>query len=160
MNKNGVIGLIVIIILIVIVIVGYNMYSSPNTTSEYGQQNGTGVGASPTPIDVGSINTPTPSGSPVQTTGQTKTFNITGSNFKFSQTNIAVNKGDKVRIVFTSSGGNHDFVLDEFNVRTAVLGTGEQQTVEFIADKTGSFQYYCSVPTHRQMGMVGTLTVK
>ena len=33
-------------------------------------------------------------------------------------------------------------------------------SVTVVSDKTGSFEYYCSVGTHRQMGMKGTLTVK
>ena len=55
--------------------------------------------------------------------------------------------------------GQHDWRLDEFNAATKVLKTGEEETIEFIANKTGQFEYYCSVGTHRQMGMKGTLTV-
>jgi plastocyanin len=54
----------------------------------------------------------------------------------------------------------HDLRIDEFNAKTSVIQGGQTQTIEFIADKTGSFEYYCSVGTHRQMGMRGTLTVK
>jgi uncharacterized cupredoxin-like copper-binding protein len=32
--------------------------------------------------------------------------------------------------------------------------------VQFVADKTGTFEFYCSVGNHRQMGMVGTLVVQ
>jgi len=56
--------------------------------------------------------------------------------------------------------GTHDFVIDEFNVATKMTKTGETDTVEFIADKAGVFEYYCSVGEHRKMGMVGTLTVE
>jgi plastocyanin len=71
-----------------------------------------------------------------------------------------VKKGDKVKITFQNSVGNHDFVLDAFNIKTAVLGSGKSETVEFTADKTGQFEYYCSVGNHRQMGMTGTLVVQ
>ncbi|MFN2312139.1 MAG: plastocyanin/azurin family copper-binding protein, partial [Spirochaetia bacterium] len=33
------------------------------------------------------------------------------------------------------------------------------QTVEFVADRAGSFEFYCSVPGHRQAGMYGTFVV-
>ncbi len=89
-----------------------------------------------------------------------KAFTVVGSNFAFSPSTITVKKGDKVRINFQSTGFNHDFVLDEFNVKTAVLTPGNSQTIEFTADKTGQFEYYCSVGTHRQMGMKGTLVVQ
>ncbi len=93
-------------------------------------------------------------------TGVVKSFNVTGQNFSFTPNEIRVKKGDTVKVTFTSNG-THDFVIDEFNARTAVLRTGDApQTIEFVADKTGSFEYYCSVGSHRQMGMVGRLIVE
>jgi len=50
--------------------------------------------------------------------------------------------------------------MNEFNARTKQIKAGETETIEFIADKVGSFEYYCSVGQHRQMGMVGTLVVE
>lgn len=92
--------------------------------------------------------------------GNVKTFTVTGQNFSFSPSEIKVNKGDTVKIIFQNSGGFHDFVLDEFNVKTASIPSGQSATLQFVADKTGSFQYYCSVANHRAMGMFGTLTVQ
>ena len=89
-----------------------------------------------------------------------KEFTVTGSAFKFAPATLSVNKGDTVKITFKNSGGMHDLVIDEFNVATKVLQTGGEETVEFVANKAGTFEYYCSVANHRQMGMVGTLTVK
>lgn len=89
-----------------------------------------------------------------------KTFTVEGSNFSFSLPEIRVQEGDKVQVTFMNKGGMHDFVLDEFGVRTPIIQTGESTTVNFIADKTGRFEYYCSVATHRQMGMKGILIVE
>lgn len=89
-----------------------------------------------------------------------KEFKIGGTNFKFDLTEIKVKKGDRVRVVFTSNMGFHSFVIDELNVKTADLGSGKSETVEFTADTAGTFEYYCSVGNHRQMGMVGKLTVE
>lgn len=97
---------------------------------------------------------------PQEETPQTREFNITGSNFEFSIKEMTVNQGDTVRINFYNNGGFHDWVLDEFNARTEKIGDGESQTIEFVADKTGTFEYYCSVGEHRQMGMKGNLIVK
>ncbi len=88
-----------------------------------------------------------------------KEFTVTGQNFSFSPSTLSVNKGDKVRITFKNSGGTHDWVIDEFNARTQRISGGQTETIEFTADKTGTFEYYCSVGTHRQMGMKGALTV-
>ncbi len=89
-----------------------------------------------------------------------KVVNVTGSNFAFNPKTITVNKGETVRIVFTSENGFHDFVLDQFGIRTEVLNSGGTDTVEFVADQTGTFEYYCSVGSHRAMGMVGNLIVQ
>ena len=89
-----------------------------------------------------------------------KEFEVSGNNFAFSPTEIVVNQGDTVRINFTNSGGFHDLVIDEFNTRTQQLADGGKETIEFVADKTGTFEYYCSVGKHREMGMVGNLIIK
>ena len=96
---------------------------------------------------------------------QVKIFIIDGANFKFKindveNPEIIVNEGDKVRIEFTSSEGFHDFVLDEFDARTEKINTGGASSVEFTADKKGTFEYYCSVGQHRANGMKGNFIVE
>lgn len=95
-----------------------------------------------------------------ETANEIKTFTIDGNNFTFSVNEIKVKQGDKVKIVFNNTAGYHDWVLDEFNARTPQIQAGQTATVEFIADKTGTFEYYCSVGQHRQMGMKGNLIVE
>lgn len=86
-------------------------------------------------------------------------FTVEGSNFSFSPKTISVKKGETVRITFTNTTGFHDLVIDEFDARTTQLRAGESETIVFVADKAGVFEYYCSVGTHRQQGMVGTLII-
>jgi heme/copper-type cytochrome/quinol oxidase subunit 2 len=38
----------------------------------------------------------------------------------------------------------HGFAIDEFNIQT-YIPPGETVTASFIADKPGSFRYYCNV---------------
>ena len=94
-----------------------------------------------------------------------KTFVITGQNFKFMMNNqenpeLRVKEGDKVRIEFSSTDGFHDWTVDEFNAATEKVQTGSSTSVEFIASKKGTFEYYCSVGSHRQEGMKGSLIVE
>jgi plastocyanin len=92
--------------------------------------------------------------------GAEKTFTVTASSFKFDPAEMKVKKGDKVTIVFKNSGGMHDWVIDEFDAGTKQLPAGGTETISFVADKVGTFEYYCSVGNHRQMGMKGTLIVE
>jgi plastocyanin len=87
-------------------------------------------------------------------------FTVTGKNFEFSMGEIKVKKGDTVTINFSSTDGFHDWVVDEFDAATERVNPGSDTSVIFVADKTGTFEYYCSVGTHRQLGMVGNLIVE
>lgn len=95
-----------------------------------------------------------------ETTGKIVDVTVEGSNFKFNQAIIKAKKGDTVKLTFRSSGGIHDLLIDEFGVQTSQLGEGEEEEAEFVADKTGTFEYYCSVGNHRKMGMTGKLVVE
>ena len=110
----------------------------------------------PTPTP--SAQTPPPLPPPPQS--QTKTFNVTGQNFSFFPSEIRVKKGDTVKINFESAGGFHDWFLTGYNVFTTQVNTGGTASVEFVADKTGTFEYFCTVDSHRQMGMTGNLIVE
>lgn len=92
-------------------------------------------------------------------TSTVKEFLVVGTSFKFSMNEIRVKKGDTVKIVFNSEQGFHDWVIDEFKARTKQLKAGESETIQFVADKVGTFEYYCSVGTHRASGMKGSLIV-
>lgn len=118
-------------------------------------------------ITTGTITTTTPTSTiststrtgVATTTASVKSFTITGSNFSFIPTTITVSKGDRVRITLKNTGGLHDLKIDAFNVATAKLNGGSSETIEFVADKAGSFEYYCSVGNNRALGMKGTLVV-
>jgi plastocyanin len=97
---------------------------------------------------------------PTATVTAAKEFTVTGSNFAYAPNMIKVKKGDKVRIIFKNADGFHDLKIDELGVDTGKIQGGSEKTVEFTADKAGAFEYYCSVGSHRQMGMKGTLVVE
>ncbi len=99
------------------------------------------------------------SASPVSGPG-IKEFTVIGTNYSFAPKTITVNKGDKVKINFKDNGGFHDLVIEGLNVATKRISQGSMDTVEFTADTAGSFEYYCSVGSHRQQGMFGTLIIQ
>lgn len=92
--------------------------------------------------------------------GTTKEFTVTGSNFKFDMSEIKVKKGDTVKVNFKNESGFHDFVIDEFNVKTKQANGPSEETVTFVADKAGTYEFYCSVGKHREMGMKGNFIVE
>ena len=86
---------------------------------------------------------------------------VEGTNFEFTPSTLTFSAGDKVRLTFKNTSGNHDFVIDELDVATEILGTGEEETIEFtVPEEAGTFQYYCSVGNHRALGMEGELTIE
>jgi len=85
---------------------------------------------------------------------------VAGQNFSFSAKEIRVKQGDVVELTFSSTGGLHDWRVDEFGAKTKMLNSGESDTIKFIADKAGTFEYYCNVGNHRELGMVGKLIVE
>ncbi len=94
-------------------------------------------------------------------------INLTAAGFEFfidgqeqSNPDIVVQQGDIVEVTLTVTGGTHDWVVDEFNVSTKLISSGQTSTVVFIADQNGEFEYYCSFGNHRQMGMYGRLIVE
>ncbi len=92
--------------------------------------------------------------------GEGINFTVKGSNYAFDVQEIRVKEGDTVTINFESSEGFHDWVVDEFDAATAKVRPGTPTSVTFVASKAGTYEYYCSVGSHRAQGMVGTLIVE
>lgn len=128
--------------------------SVPEEQSEDAQ--GTQEGAAQAVVQ-GSANASASLGTTAQ---NAKVFNITGHNFAFSQKEIRVKKGDTVTINFESTEGNHNWTIDAFHAATQTVGPGTKASVTFVADQTGTFEYYCSIGSHRSLGMTGSLIVE
>jgi plastocyanin len=143
------------IVLIVVAVLAGGWYVFSQTKSPAPQDEMPLDTASSTPpgaMETGTVD------QPVSTTTESD-ITINAFNFGFDPKTITVKKGDHVKIAFVNTGGMHDLVIDEFNVRTLRLETGATTTVEFDATLAGTFQYYCSVGNHRAMGMWGNLVV-
>lgn len=74
---------------------------------------------------------------------------------------IVVKRGQKVRLRILAEDVTHGFQLLHFGVDAGAIKTGTTKIVEFTADRTGTFPFYCSVrcsPLH--MAMMGELVVE
>lgn len=89
-------------------------------------------------------------------------FHVEGfDDFSFSMNEMNVNAGDTIRVTFFNAGNMpHDMVFEGIeDASTSILSGGEEETIEFTVNEPGTYEYYCSVGNHREMGMIGTLIV-
>ncbi|MGB1696813.1 MAG: plastocyanin/azurin family copper-binding protein [Thermoplasmatota archaeon] len=82
----------------------------------------------------------------------------------FDKATLAVNQGDVVTLTFSNDDVlpivNHDWYLEVLDVGTAVIGSGETDTITFTVDlEPGEYVFYCTVGNHRGDGMEGMLVV-
>ena len=80
--------------------------------------------------------------------------------FGFDPNPVIVIEGDKVKLVVTSTDVTHGFSIAEFGVNVQLF-PGRPSIIDFTADKSGTYTFYCSVPCgagHRSMR--GRLIVK
>ena len=76
--------------------------------------------------------------------GQVKEFRMIAKQFAFEPAVIEVNKGDKVRLIVTSMDVPHGIAIKEYDINEK-LEVGKPVTIEFTADKEGTFTAFCSV---------------
>jgi len=74
---------------------------------------------------------------------------------------LSANVGDTVKITLTSGDGiEHDISFPDFNATSEhVVGQGSSTTLSFTVDKGGEFDYFCTIPGHREGGMEGKFSV-
>ncbi len=88
---------------------------------------------------------------------------IDAAHMRYSPSLIEVDAGSTITIRINSIDEIHDFVIDELNVDSGLIGGGRSTviTMTIPEDAKGkTFEFYCSVGSHRAMGMVGSLVVK
>src|SRR6185369_15172415 len=149
--------LLIVVILIIVAAVGVMLWlgNSKNNTNQAANQ----VAPTTAPTQAEQpTGTATGSAADNKMTAE-QTIAVEGGSFYFKPNVITVKKGQKVKIVFTNAGGMHNFTIDAFNVKSETINNGST-TVEFTPDKTGTFEFYCAVGNHRQMGMTGKLIVQ
>lgn len=96
-------------------------------------------------------------------TGEGRVIDITAEDaldMAFSVREIRAKRGETITVNFTSKDGIHNWTLDAFDVATRTVSTGQTDSVTFVADQAGTFEYYCAVGNHRDQGLVGTLIVE
>ena len=162
MTKTG--ALIISLVIVVVIIGGiflFNGSSDSSDVTDNTQNSGTlDTGQTPPPFiddnqESGQDDTGTSSDS-----SETKEFDIVARQWNFNPDTITVNEGDTVILNINSIDVNHGFAIKEFGVSES-LNPGNTVRVEFIADRKGSFSFFCNVQCgsgHTRMR--GTLIVE
>jgi cytochrome c oxidase subunit 2 len=96
-----------------------------------------------------------------QTQSGVKAFTVVAKRFAFEPSTITVRQGDTVKITASSADVAHGFALPDFNVNLRLEPGARPQTVTFVADKKGTFTFYCNIPCGPgHLDMKGTLIVE
>ena len=73
-----------------------------------------------------------------------RALEMVASRFKFEPETLEVTEGERVRLTLHSIDTEHGFSVRKLNLKVAVPKTGEPVTVEFVADKAGTYEFKCS----------------
>jgi len=152
---------------------GYNSYNynyptpSPSPYASYSPEATYTPAESPTPSPMASPSAsvkPSPSASvkPSSTpTPRPVTYNISATEFKYNPNAITAKAGQAVTIVFSNKGTiPHNLTLENPGIATQTINPGKTATIQFTAPAAGTYTFFCSVDSHRNLGLTGTLTVQ
>lgn len=157
MKRAVVISSIVVVLAVVLVILIFSSGSNSNDGGSVSTPGTTGSGSTGNEngntADTGSSDTGT-------TSGNVKEFDMTAKQWEFSPSTITVNQGDTVKLTIESIDVAHGFALPTFGVNEELV-PGETVNIEFVADKKGTYTFFCSVQCGAgHSDMKGTLIVQ
>jgi cytochrome c oxidase subunit 2 len=75
---------------------------------------------------------------------EVKAIDVVASRFKFEPAIISVVEGDRVRLRLRAADRTHGIGIRAFGVKALIPKGGEVATVEFVADRPGTFDISCS----------------
>ncbi len=88
-----------------------------------------------------------------------RTVEIVATDFSFSPIEIPVKAGEVVNLNLANKGNTvHDITVPSLRVRLVAL-PGQTVAGAIRADRPGTYEFFCSIPGHRESGMVGRIVV-
>jgi nitrite reductase (NO-forming) len=83
-----------------------------------------------------------------------------GNDLAFHPSTVEVPAGQTLNVTMPNSGAlEHNWVWEENDEVFLHANPGETDTGSITFDTAGDHPFYCSIPGHREAGMVGTVTV-
>lgn len=87
-------------------------------------------------------------------------FSTTATEFQFSPNTITAKPGQPINLSLVNAGTvQHNFTFPDANVLITSV-PGKTSKGSFRAPGPGTYTFFCSIPGHREAGMVGTITVQ
>jgi uncharacterized cupredoxin-like copper-binding protein len=85
---------------------------------------------------------------------------LTTMDIKFEPKELTIPANTDVTITVTNDGVlQHDFAIEDQGIESGLLNTGESADV-VVNLPPGTYRFVCTVPGHKEAGMVGTLIVE
>lgn len=164
---------IILAIIVILAIAGIYYYMQPGSNrsynyptlsaSPYASYTPEPTTETPTPILTATPKiSPAPSAKPSSVpTPSPVTYNISAVEFKYTPNAITAKIGQMVTIVFSNNGTiPHNLTLEGLGIATQTINPGQTATIQFAAPAAGTYTFYCSIDSHRNLGLTGTLTVQ
>jgi cytochrome c oxidase subunit 2 len=96
-----------------------------------------------------------------QDQGQVREFTIAGDQYAFNPATLEVNRNDLVKINFTARDIPHSLTIDGPYRISKRAAAGQTVTLEFRADQSGTFSFYCNLSQDAKCkDMKGNLVVR
>lgn len=141
----------IILSLIVIpglVIGAYYFLSRPSYAPQPSPKTSTESSVSPTPTER--------EASP--TAESPKEIKVEMKGLKFVPAVVRIKAGEKVKLTLTSDV-THTYTIDKLGLNFRLRGD-EVKSFDLMVEKPGTYEVYCSIPSHKEGGMVGMLVVE
>jgi plastocyanin/mono/diheme cytochrome c family protein len=88
------------------------------------------------------------------------TFDVEMVDIAFTQTELIVPANTEITINLVNNGAAvHNLHIDELGVNSGDYMAGQSGTITFNTGAPGEYEFYCSIPGHREAGMVGIIKV-
>ncbi len=94
-----------------------------------------------------------------QALGGAPVTKITVKEYTFTPKTITTEAGPRQFTIANVGILEHTFVIDALKVKSPSIKPGQSVTIA-VNLKKGTYQVYCDVPGHQEIGMVATLVVK
>lgn len=100
-----------------------------------------------------------PSGAAPAPLAGAPTIEVTGLDFRFQPAQLRIKAGQPVNIALANRGAIiHDITVSALQFSLPAQ-PGQRAVAGLTATPPGTYEFYCSVPGHREAGMVGRLVV-